>query len=448
MASPQPWRIRSLRTSARASGSALAIAILFLLTLIAVPGARAQTFSAIHSFSGPDGANPLAGLTVNRAGNLYGTTWAGGTASCYFKFGCGTVFKMKHAGSGWILTPLYSFSGSDGLGPEARVIFGPNGTLYGQTTYGQGDYCSCGDVFNLKPRPTHPASPFSPWDDTVIHQFYPGAGEGDEPAGDIVFDSAGNLYGTTELGGDDSFCGGLGCGTVYQLTPSNGGWIETVLYEFHDANDGEYPSGGVIFDPAGNLYGTASQTGIGAGAGSIFQLTPSGSGWKFNLLYDFSNGNDGGFPVAGLIFDSSGNLYGATSYGGANGGGTVFEFSPSNGGWTLNTLYSFSKVGNSPRGPVASLTMDAAGNLYGTTNGDGAYGYGNVFKLTRSNGSWTYTSLHDFTGGSDGANPVSSLVFDAQGNLYGTTNLGGLSRAACSGTTTYQCGVVFEITPD
>ncbi len=129
----------------------------------------------------------------------------------------------------------------------------------------------------------------------------------------LSFDPAGNIYGTTLLGGNDRFCGGLGCGTVYQLMPSNGSWTETIVYEFSDANDGEYPSGGVIVDQAGNLYGTAPQTGFGSEAGSIFQLTPSGSGWKFNLLYDFSNGSDGGYPVAGLIFDSSGNLYGATS---------------------------------------------------------------------------------------------------------------------------------------
>lgn len=437
--------IRNL--SSWAALAALPIAIVFVL-LATMQSAQAQTYTVLHSFTGPDGANPLAGLTIDRAGNLYGTTWAGGTASCYFKFGCGTVFKMKHAGSGWVLTPLYSFSGGDGLGPEDRVIFGPDGTLYGQTTYGQGYDCSCGNVFNLKPSPTRPATPFSPWLNTVLHQFYPAAGEGDEPAGDLVFDQTGNIYGTTASGGNDHFCGGLGCGTVYQLAPSSGGWIETVIYEFTDGGDGEYPSSGVIVDQAGNLYGTAPQTGVGSEAGSIFQLTPSGSGWKFNALYEFRNGSDGGYPVAGLISDSSGNLYGATSIGGVNGGGTVFELSPANGSWTLTTLYSFTKVNNSFRpGPVASLIMDAAGNLYGTTKADGAYGYGNVFKLTRSDGSWTYTSLYDFTGGSDGAHPYSSVVLDAQGNLYGTTYTGGQSAEDCLLNGTYTCGVVFEITP-
>jgi uncharacterized repeat protein (TIGR03803 family) len=418
------------------------------MVALGTQSAQAQTYTVLHTFTGLDGANPLAGLTIDRAGNLYGTTWAGGTADCYFKFGCGTVFKMKHVGSGWVFTPLYSFSGPDGLGPTDRVIFGPDGTLYGQTINGQGDNCSCGNVFNLKPSPTRPATPFSPWVNTVLHQFYPAAGEGDSPTGDLVFDKTGNIYGTTESGGNYHFCGGLGCGTVYELTPSGGGWMETVIYEFVDTNDGEYPSSGVIVDQAGNLYGTAPQTGFGSEAGSIFQLTPSGSGWKFNALYEFGNGSDGGYPVAGLVSDASGNLYGATSYGGVNGGGTVFELTPSSGSWTLTTLYSFTKVNNSFRpGPVASLTMDAAGNLYGTTKADGAYGYGNVFKLARSSGGWTYSSLYDFTGSSDGAHPYSSVVLDAQGNLYGTTYTGGKSAEDCLLNGTYTCGVIFEITP-
>ena len=442
----RPSQRFNLQPSLSAVPAVLALVCLF--TVLATASAQAQTFTVLHSFTGPDGANPLAGLTIDRAGNLYGTTWAGGTANCYYNFGCGTVFKMKHVGAGWVLNPLYSFSGADGLGPEARVIFGPDGTLYGQTTYGQTTGCSCGNVFDLKPSPTRPATPFSPWLNTVLHQFYIAAGEGDEPAGDLVFDQTGNIYGTTASGGNYHFCGGLGCGTVYQLAPSSGGWVETIVYEFVDTNDGEYPSSGVIVDQAGNLYGTAPQTGVGSEAGSIFQLTPSGSGWKFNALYEFRNGSDGGYPQAGLIFDSSGSLYGATSIGGVNGGGTVFELTPSNGSWTLNTLYSFTKVGNSFRpGPVASLIMDAAGNLYGTTKAEGAYGYGNVFKLTHSNGSWTYTSLHDFTGGSDGANPYSSLVFDGQGNLYGTTYTGGQTGEDCLINETYTCGVVFEITP-
>ena len=149
----------------------------------------------------------------------------------------------------------------------------------------------------------------------------------------------------------------------------------------------------------------------------------------------FRSGND---PWAGLIIDPSGNLYGTTTGGGSGSGGTVFELTPANVGWTFKTLYSFSGNGG---GPSDKLVMDAAGNLYGTTYIDGAYGYGTVFKLTPSNGGWTYTSLHDFTGGSDGANPISSLVFDANGNLYGTASQGGTGN--CPG----GCGVVFEITP-
>ena len=160
-------------------------------------------------------------------------------------------------------------------------------------------------------------------------------------------------------------------------------------------------------------------------------------------FYSFQSGNDGGYPVAGLIFDQSGNLYGATSDGGSGGGGTFFDLTFSNGIWTLNTLYSFTGIAGNQCGPWGTLVMDGAGNLYGTTLCDGAKNAGSVFKLTLSSGKWTYTSLHDFTGGSDGGNPISNVVFDANGNLYGTTYIGGLA-GGCGGT---GCGVVWEITP-
>jgi uncharacterized repeat protein (TIGR03803 family) len=260
----------------------------------------------------------------------------------------------------------------------------------------------------------------------VIHNF--SGRDGALPEGDIIFDQSGNIYGTT-------ISGGLGIGVIYELTPSGGGWTETVLYYCgQGAGDGA-PYGGVILHPSGNLFGTFVYAQP-YNSGAVYELSRSGSGWKRSMLYQFSGGDDGYEPEGGLMLDSAGNLYGTTTGGGSGGGGTVFELTPSNGGWTFKTLYSF-PCHQPCQGPLGKLVMDDAGNLYGTTNGDGAYGKGSVFKLTPSSGGWTYTSLHDFTGGSDGGFPISSLVFDANGNLYGTASDGGSNGA----------GVVFEITP-
>ena len=396
----------------------LFLIFLFLLITLTAQPVQAQTFQVIHNFAGrPDGGDPIAGLTMDAAGNLYGTTLGGGSLH-----GGGSVFKLAHRGSGWVLTPLHDFSGTDNdAHPWAGVTFGPNGRLYGTTMLDDGA------VFNLQPPPNAPASVLDPWTETVIHQFSGDDNDGYNPVyGKLVFDQAGNLYGTTESGG------AFNVGTVYEMTPSNGGWTESVIYSFRDeANDGQGPQSGVIFDQSGNLYGTTYWSN--PGWGTVYELTPSGSGWTEEILYNFQGGNDGASPIGGLLLSPSGNLYGTTPTGGMNGGGTVFELQPSNGAWVYTVLYSFAGSG----GPEASLTMDAGGSFYGTTYYDGAYGWGSVFKLTPSNGGWTYTSLHDFTGGNDGSRPISDVIFDGQGNLYGTASLDGANRQ----------GVVWEITP-
>ncbi|MFZ0314765.1 MAG: choice-of-anchor tandem repeat GloVer-containing protein [Candidatus Korobacteraceae bacterium] len=412
---------------------------------ILTPAAQAQTFTVLHSFTGgADGANPAAGLTIDHSGTLYGTAEQGGNtpSNCGTTRGCGTVFRVQYRGSGWILTPIYKFSGTDGLSPLGRLTFGPDGSLYGTTYAGQGDDCSCGNVFNLRPSATAPRTSLQPWVETVIHQFSPMENEGVGPMGDLIFDPAGNLYGTTITGGTYNQCsGGIGCGTVYELTPSAQGWTETLVYALTEADF--YPVSGVIRDRSGNLYGTAVEGNFNNGA--VFQLSPSGPGWIENTLYSFSGSSNGESPYAGLIFDQVGNLYGATLQGGSGGGGTVFQLTPSGSSWTQSTLYSF--PGTAGSGPYATLLMDSGGNLYGTTKGAGAYGKGSVFKLTPDNGAWTLSTLHDFTGGADGATPESSLVMDATGNLYGTTYAGGSTGSHCDSSTNYECGVVFEITP-
>jgi uncharacterized repeat protein (TIGR03803 family) len=192
------------------------------------------------------------------------------------------------------------------------------------------------------------------------------------------------------------------------------------------------------FDQAGNLYGATGAGGGsgcgGLGCGAIYELTPSGGGWTENILYRFQNGSDGVEPRGGLIIGQSGNLYGATPGAGAGGGGTVFQMTPSSGGWQFSMLYSLPGQGN---GPTGTLVMDPAGNLYGMSYGDGADGAGSVFKLTPSGSGWIYTSLLDFSGGSDGKNPIGNLTLQANGKLYGATTSGG----ACGG------GAVFEISP-
>ena len=405
------------------------VATLAVVLAVLTGAAQSQTYNVIHNFTGgQDGATPMAGLTMDESGNLYGTAAYGGTfgGPCGI-LGCGTVFRLTIRNGGWVLTPLYSFTGgSDGANPVANVTVGADGSLYGSTYLGGGACAGdgCGTIFNLKPPASACKAALCPWNESVIHRFARVDGEG--PAGAVLLDPSGDVYGTTIDGG------GLSGGTVFELLPSGGGWMGRIIY-----NSYGYPGSGVLRDHSGNLDGTAF-TG-GNGQGSIYQLVPAGSGWIAANLYNFTNGSDGGYPVAGLILDQSGNLYGSTSSGGAGNGGTVFQLAPSNGNWILNTLYSFTgpQNGKFVVGPVGSLAMDQAGVLYGTALADGAYGYGSVFKLIPGNDGWTYISLHDFTGGSDGGSPYSNLVFDAHGNLYGTTSTGGADGL----------GVVFEIKP-
>ena len=409
---------------------------LLALTLIVIPAATAQTFTVLHTFSGPDGANPGAGLTLDRAGNLYGTTkYGGNTGGSCPPLGCGSVFKLAHAGSGWVLSPLYKFDAGagDGTEPQARAVFGPDGTLYGTASC-----CSGGTVYNLRPPANRCSSTSCPWTETILLHF--DFFNGGIPIGDLSF-YAGDIYGTTPLGGHNLGCGRLGgCGEVFVLTPSGNSWTENVIFGFFGSL-GESPNSGVILDAAGNVYGTVPEDSDQA-FGLVFQLTPAGSSWNFSTAYHFQNTTDGRQPWGGLIFDDAGNLYGTTTYGGANSGGTVFQLTPSGGGWTFNLIYAL-PGGNGSHGPEAKLARDSAGNLYGTTVKDGAYGYGTVFKLTPTDGGWTYTSLHDFTGGRDGANPYGAIALDANGNLYGTTLIGGNMNSNCQAG---SCGVVFEIT--
>jgi uncharacterized repeat protein (TIGR03803 family) len=282
----------------------------------------------------------------------------------------------------------------------------------------------------------------------TLHSFA-SCNRGCNPLGGLTFDQAGNLYGTTEYGG------ALSQGAVFKLTPNkDGSWSESILYSFTGGSDGGFPVAGLIFDQAGNLYGTAWWGGAYNG-GVAFRLAPNLDGsWTESVLYGFTRGQDGGSPYAGLIFDAVGNLYGTTWVGGfgCNAGcGVVFELTPnSDGSWTESVLHSFCSLKNCADGglPLAGLIFDQAGNLYGTTAWYGAYGGGVVFRLTRNpDGSWTESVLHTFSRGSDGGNPYAGVILDQVGNLYGTTEYGGFIPNV-GGCTEIGCGVVFRLTPN
>ncbi len=413
--------------------------------------APAQTLTVLHTFTdGADGGflapSMSGGITRDSGGNLYGTTNAGGitTGQCGF-VGCGVVFKVSSHG---VETPIYKFQGApDGMYPDARVIIGPDGALYGTTQQGGSGSCfgiGCGTVFKLQPPPNFCASFECPWHETILYNFSSPA-DGFYPVGDVTFDSAGNLYGTTEQGGSESCSrGSYSCGTVFKLTPnSNGTWTKTTIYAFQGgANDGMEPESPLAIDRAGNLYG-ATPYGVGTGCiygfgcGTVFELTPSGSGWTETILHIFTGNSDGGYPFGGLIFDPSGNLYGAASYGpGEFGYGTLFELTPQQGGgWNFSVPYTFD---GQAEGPV-DLTMDASGNLYGNAGG-GEGGSGVVYRLTNSGGGWTFTSLYSFGfNNSDGFFPAGKVVLDAQGNIYGVCSEGPYPSP--------DAGTVWKLTP-
>jgi uncharacterized repeat protein (TIGR03803 family) len=418
MVNLSPLRSFTPRLSRVATTTALALAIVLALTVVTTGAAQAQTFQVIYTFTGgPDGAQPYAGLTM-RGRSLYGTTFSGEEGSNW-----GDVFQLRPVGTGWIFASLQVFDGTLSSG----VTFGPDGTLYGTSPNNIAGYIY-GYVYNLTPpvssvcKATH-----CPWLASVIYHFSGGADGSSPRYGDLIFDQAGNMYGTTSVGGN-------GYGVVYEMTRSGGTWTEQPIYAFAGSPDGANPYGGLVFDNAGNLYGTTTQGGT-SGFGMVFELSPADGGWTESVLYNFQGANDGDYPTAGLIVDQSGNLYGSTSDGGTGGGGTVFELTPSGGIWTYNLLYSLS--GGTRCGPWGNLSMDGSGNLYGTTVCDGANNDGNVFELSPSGGSWTYSSLYDFTGGDDGKRPYSTVTIDTAGNLYGTASRGG----------SHDAGVIWEIAP-
>ena len=444
-----------------------------------------------------DGAEPSSGVIFDSKGNLYGTTSIGGATNCVE--GCGTVFMLSPPSRGsadWTENVLYAFCSSgnctDGGAPQS-LIADSHGNLYGTTQRGGTGYGSYGTIFELSP----PSGGSGTWTETVLHSFCPAGPnctDGAYPLGTLILDAAGNLYGAVGGGGGEN---GTGAGMIFELSPPKGGqgaWAYNVLHAFcrggfNTCSDGSTPTS-LLFDSGGNLYGTTLYGGtslsdcFGGSCGTVFELSPpmGGSGaWTHTVLYSFcavAKCADGAFPYSfgGLAFDSGGNLYGTTYAGGTNasacnnaGCGVVFKLTPPRGSgeWTETTLYSFCSSANCADGqlPFGGVTFGSAGNLYGTTEYGGerqsgcptigiddAAGCGTVFELTPTgNGStWVSTVLYSFCSSGNcaaGNNPFAGVTLDSQGNLYGTVSNGGKTGCYNPKGQPIGCGAVFELTP-
>jgi len=355
--------------------------------------------TVLYTFAGgTDGTFPVGSVVLDSAGNLYGTTESGGSA------GYGVVYRLDTAGN---LILLHTFAGGvDGADPQAGLLLDAAGNLYGTTA--DGGFRGAGVVFKVDA-----AGQYS-----VLYTFT-GGQDGSHPYAALTSDSAGNLYGTTLEGGGWSY------GTVFKLDAAG---AETVLYAFTGRTDGGEPYGGVILDAAGNIYGTAATGEPGVDEGVVYELDPAG---QETVLYTFMGGMAGTRPDSGVILDAAGNLYGTTYFGGAAAAGTVYKFDMHTGRETV--LHSFGGPADGAF-PMDSVVVDSSGNLYGTTTYGGSSNAGVVFKLDSSGAE---TILHNFTGGEDGASPEAGLTLDSAGNLYGTTVYGGAANA----------GVVFKVSP-
>jgi uncharacterized repeat protein (TIGR03803 family) len=404
-------------TNLRTGTIALVLMVIFATFVMAATTAQGQSYSVLANFTGTNGNNPLY-VTLDEAGNIYGTTYYGGR---YGSSGPGTVFKLTRRGSSWTLTSLYDFSGqADGGKPYGGVVFGPDGALYG--TASSGGFYGYGVVYKLQPPPSRCAAVFCYWTETVLYNFTD-LSDGWSPQGSLAFDAAGNIYGTVLYGGYD------GAGVAYKLSPSQGQWNLTVLHSFTNGSDGGIPVDGMIFDQAGNLYGTSE--GGSFNLGVVYELTPGSSGWTETVLHNFTGGDDGEYP-AGLAMDSHGNIYGITGGEGDPNWGTVFELQPTANGFSYSVLYAFPpQLGGEP-GFTNVPVLDSAGNLYSALT----FGPGLAFELSPSDSGWNFSTLHTFNG-QDGKYPGGGMALDAEGNLYGTAENGG----------TDNFGVVWEVTP-
>jgi uncharacterized repeat protein (TIGR03803 family) len=401
----------------------LAISIVLLLGTLAYAGEK-----VLYTFQdGTDGSLPNGPLVADPAGNLYGTTYYGGSNRC--SMGCGTVFELSPDGhGGWTETVLYRFTGgTDSQNPAAGLIIDSLGNLWGTTG---GAVCppACGSAFELSPGA-------SGWTLAVLHTFQ-GKRDGGGLAGGLTMDAAGNLYGTSLR------FGAKGHGTTFRLSNSGQGWVLKTLHAFASDQHGSDPQGSLIVNPAGTIiYGAASYGGAD-GYGVVYSLTLNSQGrWTEKLLHTFPGGKGGGNPTFGLSADSAGNLYGiATNT--TKQMNLIYQLSPnSQDGWTERTIYRFNYPSSGqPDSAGGSVLIDRGGNAFGF-GGGGSDRRGTIYELSQSGGKWAETLLYSFVGDAGGVDPVGSPIMDKSGNLYGVTSSGG---AGCFGN---GCGIVFEFMP-
>ena len=390
-----------------------AIAAILLSTASMQPARAASKI--VYAFAGLKfGGNPASDIVFDTAGNAYVTTVVGG------KFGCGTVDRLTPASTGWTPLALWAFTCfNDGKNPHGGVTLDAEGNIYGTTTAGDsGGICvgdGCGGVYRISAR-THGLR--------VIYNFT-GGKDGALPGGRVVFDGAGNLYGTTPDGGKPGGCNGQGCGVVYQLAFHRDHWVETVIHTFAGGNDGAVGSLGPLLVAGSSIYGV-TELGGRYQAGTVFRATPGAHNtWTYKVLYAFKGLPDAGFPYGGLVANSQGDLFGTTYYGGTSGNGAIYELMPRpTGHYAERVLYSFSG-GADGGNPTTTLTMDNAGNLYGTASaGGGSCGCGVVFKLDALSG--MESVVHTFgSTTNDGTYPYYALT-PFNGMLYTTTVAGGV----------------------
>jgi uncharacterized repeat protein (TIGR03803 family) len=408
----------------------------FSLVLFAI-SASAQTYNQIYSFGAlPDGSFPAGHMAFDSAGNLYGATVYGGAYSY------GTIFELSPPASGsgsWTETTLYTFTGkSDGGDPYAGVTIDGRGNLYGAAYVG-GSTCGCGTVFKMKPPTTQGGS----WSFLALHQFAGGTTDGYGPLSPVTLDKAGNVYGTTYAGGTFDSTASFS-GTAYKVSPSGSAWTESLIWSFGGPGDGSYTYSWLVFDSVGNIYGTTAFGGAG-GQGTVFELSPPASGntnWSESLLYSFPSATTAASvePLSGLVIDAQDDLYGiATAFdeSGEPCCGSVFLLKPPTTGttWDFHPLYSFTSTTDGQY-PKDLVRDPNTDMFYGLAiDNSDERGNGVIFGLTPGT-PWTYSVTHDFNG-TNASNPQNIPIIGPDGNLYGGAAYGGTNGG----------GAIFQIVP-